>query len=49
MAMRVNGDQRNAKGKCYIYACPNKLHGEITYFDKRVKVCKKHMSCNGMR
>lgn len=40
---------RNEKGKCFVKQCPNKLAVDITYFGRKVKVCKGHKYLDGVK
>lgn len=40
---------RNEKGKCYMKNCPNKPAVEVTFFGKKVMVCKGHEHVDGVK
>lgn len=40
---------RNDKGKCYMKDCKGKPVVEITFFNKKVMVCKAHEHCDGIK
>lgn len=43
MAARTTGEERNTKGECYMTPCGRKAFKEITYYGKKVMVCRKHV------
>jgi hypothetical protein len=42
MAAKTTGEQRNAKGECYITPCGKSAKVTIEYYGKSVKVCTGH-------
>ena len=42
MGKKGTGEERNARGKCYMTPCCRKAITEVIYYCKKVKVCKTH-------
>lgn len=49
MRDKKNENTRNSKGKCYMKNCPNKPVTEVTFFNKKVMVCKGHEYVDGVK
>lgn len=46
---KLGENTRNNRGLCYSKECRGKAITTITYFEKQVKVCKRHEYLNGVK